>query len=201
MDIQQKLSPHFTLYEFLTSSTAQRQDHLWKAQMNPPQNIVDNLKYLCETTLEPIRVRFNYPFIITSGYRSPELNKAVGGSATSQHCHGQAADIKISDGFLTDPRTLDLRTQLHKDILDRTGKPLRDNVNANFYLFAHICLDLEQFDVDQVIHEYGLGFGSPAWVHVAASTTRNKRQILALGRYVPASKKKPDTTTALTFGC
>ncbi len=51
-----------------------------------------------------------------------------------------------------------------------------------------------------MIHEYGLGFGQPAWVHVSASRDRSRRQILALGDYVPDEKKFPDLIAALGFG-
>lgn len=69
---------------------------------------------------------------------------------------------------------------------------LRPDVDQNFYLFAYICLHLEELDVDQVIHEYGDGFGQPAWVHVAASRRQDRRQILFVGsytgrQYVPAT--------------
>ena len=45
--------------------------------------------------MQPIRDHFDKPIIISSGYRSPTLNRAIGGSPTSQHCYGQAADFEI----------------------------------------------------------------------------------------------------------
>jgi len=201
IDVKQKLSPNFILYEFLRSDTAERQDELQKAQMNPSVDVVENLRYLCETTLQPIRERFNYPFRITSGFRSTALNKAVGGSLTSQHSLGQASDIIVSEGFLTDERTVVIRDSIKRDVLEKTGKPLREDINANFYLFAFVCLNLDVFDIDQVIHEYGKGYGNPAWVHLSASTTQDKRQILALGKYVKKKKNKlPTLEVALGFG-
>ena len=201
MDVRQKLSPNFLLLEFLRSSTAERQADLQDAQMNPAVEIVENLRYLSETTLQPIRERFNYPFRITSGYRSEALNIAVGGSLTSQHSLGQAADIVVSEGFLTDARTEVIRESIQRDILDITGKPVRADVNANFYLFAFVCLNLHKFDIDQVIHEYGQGYGNPSWVHLSASTNQDKNQILSLGRYVKTKENKfPSLEIALGFG-
>jgi hypothetical protein len=50
---------------------------------------------LCENVLQPLRDKYGKSINITSGYRSPKLNKAIGGSSTSQHCFGQAADIQV----------------------------------------------------------------------------------------------------------
>ncbi len=126
---------------------------------------------------------------ISSGFRSPLLNQAVGGSERSQHCHGQAADIQLSDSFLRNERYEPLRMRINDRVLSRTGKPLRDDVNANFYLYAYICLRLDDFDVDQVIHEYGRGPGQPSWIHLAASPSeRDRRQMLVIGRYHKGNK-------------
>ena len=59
-----------------------------------PQHI-ENFKLLAEKVFEPIRVHFGCPIHISSGYRSAELNKCIGGSLTSQHCSGEAIDIDM----------------------------------------------------------------------------------------------------------
>lgn len=82
------LSPHFRLKEFLKSQTAARK----VIDNSPTPEIIDNLKRLSRTLLEPIRRRFG-PLMITSGYRSYELNAAIGGSPTSAHPKGAAADF------------------------------------------------------------------------------------------------------------
>lgn len=87
-----RLSPHFTLEEMTASGTARRY-----AIDNTPQDVhIECLRNLCRTTLEPIRRRFGV-LRITSGYRSPALNKRVGGATGSQHTRGEAADIHVSD--------------------------------------------------------------------------------------------------------
>lgn len=68
--------------------------------------------------------------------------------------------------------------------MERTGKPVRPDVNRNFYLFAFICLNLEKLDIGQVIHQHGLAYGQPAYVHVSSSERQNKREILVIGKYV-----------------
>ena len=89
----QLLTPHFKLSEFTKSSTATAR----KIDNTPSQEVISNLQALCQNVLEPLRVHFNCPIIIGSGYRSPALNKAVGGVANSQHMTGEAADIHIPD--------------------------------------------------------------------------------------------------------
>jgi hypothetical protein len=84
-----QLSEHFTLDEFTTSKTAIRQG----IDNTPDAKARLRLAYLCQSILEQIRQRIGYPIVITSGYRSPELNKAVGGAKNSQHMTGDAADI------------------------------------------------------------------------------------------------------------
>lgn len=89
-----RLSTHFTLQEMTKTSV--------KSVSNvPPPEAVENLKRLCGW-LEHLRAQYNllysdgsHPIIINSGYRSEEVNKKVGGSPTSNHLTGCAADIKV----------------------------------------------------------------------------------------------------------
>lgn len=85
------LSPHFTLEEFTTSQTATRHS----IPNVPPAVIVDELARLCETILEPLREMLGRPIHISSGYRSPVLNRLVGGAPDSAHLYGRAADIIV----------------------------------------------------------------------------------------------------------
>lgn len=86
-----RLSPSFTLDEMIRSSTASRRgiDNM------PPPVIIERLRLLCEHVLEPVRSHWKRPVIVTSGYRSPALNSAIGGSGTSQHSQGEAADFTV----------------------------------------------------------------------------------------------------------
>ncbi len=83
-----KLSKNFSLEEFCKSQTASR---LGISNIPSDKRIIDNLKALCHNVWQPARDYFG-PIIISSGYRSPELNEAVGGSTKSQHILGEAAD-------------------------------------------------------------------------------------------------------------
>jgi len=90
--ITPRLSEHFTLHELLASQTATRK--AFTEQFDPPQEIIENLKFLCENLLEKLRViNGNRALHISSGYRCPRLNKAIGGVKNSQHLQGQAADV------------------------------------------------------------------------------------------------------------
>lgn len=85
-----KLSPNFTLTEMLFSETAARAGHI----LQPSEDIIDNLRHLCIDVLEPLREAVGAPIVISSGWRDPWLNRAIGGSATSEHMSGRAADIR-----------------------------------------------------------------------------------------------------------
>lgn len=86
-----RLSKHFTLREMTRSQTATR---LGIDNM-PTDEHIENLIALCENILEPVREYYNVPVRISSGYRSSELNKAIGGSRKSQHSNGMAADFEV----------------------------------------------------------------------------------------------------------
>lgn len=86
-----KLSNNFTLSEMTKSQTALRKN----IDNTPNDEQMENLKALCVNILEYIRLRFNKPVVINSGFRSKKLNTAMAGSKTSQHMTGQAADIEI----------------------------------------------------------------------------------------------------------
>jgi hypothetical protein len=201
-DLSLPISPHFTWRELLRSSTAERAPALKEEQENPPEDVQKSLQYLARQILEPIRTGLGVPLQITSGYRCVIVNKLVGGSATSQHCLGEAADCELSPSFLTDPATAATRQALRAAVEERTGRPVRPDVDQNFYLLAHVCLNLEALDIDQVIHEYGEGFGRPAWVHVSASERQNKRQVVFVGKYTGGSYvASPSVVSALERCC
>lgn len=82
------LSAHFTLDEFTVSQTASRLG----LDNTPPADVLERLKHTA-LGLEGVRILLGVPIIVTSGYRSPEVNKATGGSKTSQHMTGEAADF------------------------------------------------------------------------------------------------------------
>jgi len=86
-----RLSKNFTLGELTKSQTAIR-----RSIDNTPSAAATNyLQGLVDNVLQPVRDHFKKPVDISSGYRSPQLNVAIGGSSTSHHCLGMAADFEI----------------------------------------------------------------------------------------------------------
>ena len=85
------LSANFTLKELTKSDTATRLG----LDNTPDEEALENLKTLCEMVLQPVREHYGKSVSVNSAYRSPESNAAVGGSKTSDHCKGMAADIEI----------------------------------------------------------------------------------------------------------
>jgi len=117
-----KLSNNLTLSEMLASDTAKR-----KGIENYPENTahIDNMRLLAENIFQPIREAFCVPIFVSSGYRSIQLNIAIGGSSsTSQHMRGEAMDLDA----------------------DRYGKI----TNSQIFNFIKDGLDF-----DQLIWEYG----------------------------------------------
>jgi zinc D-Ala-D-Ala carboxypeptidase len=84
-----RLSENFSLEELTASETAARKG----IDNTPSEEVINNLKRLA-AALQEVRALLNHrAMLVSSGYRSPELNQAVGGSATSDHCKGLAADF------------------------------------------------------------------------------------------------------------
>ena len=86
-----KLTANFTLSEMSKSETALR----YSMANEPSETEIGNLRLLCEEVLQPVRDFYGMGVKVNSGYRHPLVNAKVGGSATSDHCKGYAADIEI----------------------------------------------------------------------------------------------------------
>lgn len=84
-----KLSENFELSEFTQSDTATRKG----IANDPGVTEVKAIENLAVKLLQPLRKAYSKRMVINSGFRCPELNKAVGGVATSQHVKGEAADV------------------------------------------------------------------------------------------------------------
>lgn len=86
-----QLTKNFSLAEMTKSETALRHG----LENKPGPDELNNLLQLCANVLQPIRDHFQKGVKVNSGYRSPDVNAKVGGSRTSDHCRGMAADIEI----------------------------------------------------------------------------------------------------------
>ena len=109
-----KISKNFSWAEFTASDTAKRH--------GIPNAITDwdvrnNIIALVDNLLQPLRDAYGKPININSGYRCPELNKMVGGVATSQHTKGQAADCGVDDPLALARLLLDLGLEFDQAIV------------------------------------------------------------------------------------
>ena len=98
-----QLSKNLSLAEVTRSETAKRKGI---SNMPTPEHI-ENFKKLATNIFQPIREHFDKPIFISSGYRSAELNKAIGGSLSSQHCSGEAIDIDMDGTDITNKQIFD----------------------------------------------------------------------------------------------
>ena len=88
-----KIKKYFTIDELCYSYTAEKNN----IKNTPNKEEIKNLQNLIDEVLQPLRVAYNKPIIVTTGFRCSELNKLVGGKPNSQHIRGQAADIVPKD--------------------------------------------------------------------------------------------------------
>lgn len=140
-----QLTEHFSLSELTYSNIARQKGF----KNEPNESQIENLKLLCEYILEPIRAKLNTPLYISSGFRSEKINDFAGGSKTSQHLLGQAADIQIFD-----------KTKTNKDLFDIIVKMIK----------------LGEITTGQCIAEK-VG-GEISWIHISTPTDRLRNQVL-----------------------
>lgn len=141
------ITKNFTYEELVRSSTAQAH----KIDNVPPTVELGKLQRLCKEVLQPIRDKYGKPIWVSSGYRCPKVNTLVGGSKTSQHMKGEAADIKAT----------------------KTS-------NADLFNLIKSMIEKKEIIVGQLIWEYGTK-KEPQWVHVSLPREKNNNQILYIG--------------------
>lgn len=121
------ITENFTLYEFTKSETATR-----KGILNVPNETqTQEIHKLVKRIIQPLRTAYNEPFIINSGFRSQELNKAVGGVTTSQHTKGQACDIHVAEPRKLLTKLLEMRLPFDQAILYPTFLHISHNSANN----------------------------------------------------------------------
>ena len=138
-----KLSKNFSYDEMVYSATAER----LKLDNIPNDKEVAELIKLVTYILQPIRDKWGYPIIVTSGYRSEAVNRAVGGVKTSQHRLGQAADLKIG--------SKSQNKALFNFILDMVNKgeiKVGQLIDEYGYSWVHVSLPRQGKPNNQVLH-------------------------------------------------
>lgn len=141
----EKFSENFTYEELVNSPTAKR----LKINNTPNEQQKENLKRLTVEILQPIREKYGKPVIVTSGFRCQKLNNAVGGAKTSQHCNGEAADIRSVSDSISDNRELfNLVLRMMKDKEIKVGQ-LIDEYGYNW---VHVSLPRHNKVNNQILH-------------------------------------------------
>tara|TARA_B100001094_G_scaffold320603_1_gene367051 strand:- start:40 stop:495 length:456 start_codon:yes stop_codon:yes gene_type:complete len=126
------ISKHISDKEGVYSRTAQRLD----IDNTPTKNHKTNMVKLAENIFEPLRVYVGGPIKINSFYRSPELNKAIGGSSKSQHCNGQAIDIDDTFGRMSNAEMYEfIKENLD---FDQMIWEFGDNKNPNWVHISYV---------------------------------------------------------------
>ena len=138
---QAKLSEHFTLGEFTRSASHPEVYNI------PSHEAIANLKRLC-VWLEVLRERSGGPVRINSGYRSPQLNRKIGGAPTSNHLTGCACDIKVSG--------MEQALRYAVILLDYSDESKQE--------FDELLIEKNRYGA--------------IWVHFAVRTSNNRRKVL-----------------------
>ena len=127
-----KISEHISYKEAVRSDTADRLNII----NIPNESELDNMSTISEKIFEPLRSHVGGPIRINSFFRSVELNKAIGGSSTSQHCKGQAFDLDDSYGCMTNAEMY----KFVKDNLDFDQMiwEFGDNENPNWIHISYV---------------------------------------------------------------
>ena len=128
----------FTVKELTRSTTAEA----GKIDNTPTREAEANIIALIDNVLDPLRRAYGHPITVTSGYRSPRLNAAVGGVKTSQHQKGQAADITA--GSPGENRKL-------FDLARELNLPFCQLIDEKGYRWVHIWYDKNNVK-RQVLH-------------------------------------------------
>lgn len=132
----EKLSENFTLEEFTRSDKAKELG----ITNEPGEKELSALRVLVSRTIQPLRDKLGVPIHVNSGYRCPELNKAVGGVPTSQHQKGEAADLSI-DGKASDIL----------EALENNNIPFDQAILYRKQNFLHVSLKLDGVQRSNVI--------------------------------------------------
>jgi hypothetical protein len=139
-----KISEHLELSELTRSESAKRNGI---SNMPTPEHI-ENFKILATKVFEPIREHFGVPIRISSGYRSAELNKCIGGSATSQHSTGEAIDIDQDGTTITNKQVFDyIKDNLAFDQL----------INEFNYAWVHVSYKANGKQRGEILEAYKVG--------------------------------------------
>lgn len=116
---------YFTIHELTRSATADRKG----IDNTPSQQVIENLTALVDNVLDPLREAWGKPIHVNSGFRCPELNRAVGGVPSSQHMKGEAADITAGSQALNQKLYI---------LLKNLNLPVDQAINEHDFMWIHV---------------------------------------------------------------
>ena len=129
------ISKHISYKEGVYSTTALRRN----IENKPNEEQLANMKFIGEKIFEPLREYVGGPIKINSFFRGADLNKAIGGSARSQHCKGQAMDIDDTFGYKTNAQMYEFIKE-HLDF-DQMIWEFGDDNNPNWVHVSYVSPD------------------------------------------------------------
>lgn len=121
------MGKYFTIAELTKSDTANKKN----IDNSPSKQVETNLNQLITNILDPLREAYGEPIIVSSGYRCPALNKAVGGATSSQHTLGQAADIHSKSNTKENNKKI-------FDLIKSLKLPFDQLINEYNYKWVHV---------------------------------------------------------------
>ena len=162
----QMLSPHFSLKEMTDSQTAVR----YGIANVPSEQEIENLRRLCQGTLEPLREALQLPVVITSGFRTKALNdKLAHSSERSQHMQGQAADLYIGSGLTVQGSGLSRRELLIKAFREILQNPKIDYdqliLYPNFIHVSYVSKEHNRHNILKARSDGKLGYGKLSYAN------------------------------------
>ena len=131
---------YFTFNELTFSPTAKRKN----IDNTPDSTVKAKLTALVANILDPLREAYGKPIVVTSGYRCPKLNKAVGGVPKSQHLKGEAADIRTLSDKPSDNKKL-------FDLIIKLNLPFDQLIDEYGYNWIHVSYS-QSLNRKQVLH-------------------------------------------------
>ena len=145
-----KLSKNFTLSEITHSNTAKRLG----IKNEPTETHLQNIQHLVDDLLQPLRDAVG-PIRISSGYRNPSLNRAIGGSHSSQHCKGEALDLQFW-------KAGEINNKVIYDWILQSGLKFDQMINEFDFAWIHVSLKAKD-NRRQVLEAYKNKEGDTAY--------------------------------------
>ena len=139
----EQFTKNFSYDELIASATAKRLN----IDNTPTPEEKERLRQLAEDILQPIRDAWRAPIVVSSGYRSEALNKAVGGVSNSQHRLGEAADIKVGGK----ERNRKLFNFIYK-LIQKGDIKVGQLIDEYNYQWIHVSLPRKNKENNQILH-------------------------------------------------